>query len=345
MSADAELIAIEETAAAWMVERDRGLSREREREFSHWLQADARHAAVFQALAETWALLGEAQPSTGEFAEAERTWTRRRRNWIPATLAAAAMALVCVGVWRFVDSTRAGAAQPFAIASVTEIGALRKIPLPDGSVIQLNTDSEVDVRVTREERRVTLTRGEAHFTVAKNRERPFIVSVGGVDVRVVGTVFNVRLRKETVDVLVTEGIVRVGAADAGAVVDINAATDEPAHSEVTAGQKLSIGLQAPAISRATREELSVLEMKQALAWQARRLDFDATPLEEIVAEMNRYNAHKLVIADSRLTTRRFGGSFPAGDYETIVRMLETNFGVQAERKDGETWLRLKAPAP
>ena len=88
-----------------------------------------------------------------------------------------------------------------------------------------------------------------------------------------------------------------------------------------------------------------MEVKQALAWQSRRLDFDATPLEEIVAEMNRYNRHKLVIADSRLTTRQFGGSFPAGDYETIVRMLETNFGVVAERKGGETWLRLKATAP
>ena len=73
----------------------------------------------------------------------------------------------------------------------------------------------------------------------------------------------------------------------------------------------------------------------------RRLDVDAAPLEEIVAEMNRYNRHKLVIADPRLTQRRFGGSFPAGDQDTIVRMLEANFGIAAERKAGETWLRLK----
>src|SRR5688572_25405994 len=101
MSADAELVAIEETAAAWMVERDRGLSRNREREFSHWLKADARHAAVFQALAETWTLLGEAQSSAAGFAEAERRRARRRSGWVPITLAAAAMAVACVGVWRF----------------------------------------------------------------------------------------------------------------------------------------------------------------------------------------------------------------------------------------------------
>jgi transmembrane sensor len=263
---------------------------------------------------------------------------------VPATLAAAAMALIGFGVWRFVDLSPADTAGPFAIATTTEIGVLRKIPLPDGSVIQLNTDSAVDVRFTTQERRVALTRGEAHFTVAKNRERPFIVSVGGVDVRVVGTVFNIRLRNESVDVLVTEGTVRVGATDLTAPGS-DVVPDAPGHSEVTAGQKLSIERQAPAVPHATREELSAMEVKQALAWQSRRLDFDATPLEEIVAEMNRYNRHKLVIADSRLTARRFGGSFPAGDYETIVRMLEANFGVVAENKDGETLLRLKAPAP
>jgi ferric-dicitrate binding protein FerR (iron transport regulator) len=57
--------------------------------------------------------------------------------------------------------------------------------------------------------------------------------------------------------------------------------------------------------------------------------------------MNRYNRHKLVIADPRLNTQRFGGSFPAGDCEPIVRMLEANFGVVAERGTDETRLRLK----
>jgi len=78
-----------------------------------------------------------------------------------------------------------------------------------------------------------------------------------------------------------------------------------------------------------------------LAWQEHRLDFDATPLVEIVAEINRYNRHKLAIADARLNDQRFGGSFPAGDYETFVRMLEANFGVVAERGSGVTRLRLK----
>ena len=341
MSADPELIAIEEQAADWMVERDRGLTRAREREFAAWLALDARHAAMFNALAETWSLIGESRPVVLDADRRTNVASRPFAVWRRFALGAAAAVIIgAMGAWRFAEVRRAEGAGPFVLASTTDVGGLRNVALPDGSVIQLNTDSAVDVHYTPEQRRVVLARGEAHFTVAKNPDRPFIVSVAGVDVRVVGTVFNIRLRPEAVDVLVTEGKVRVNPATAAAV-GTNKTPVESAPSELTAGQKLSIDLHAPAAPVATRAELSSVEIKQALAWQARRLDFDAAPLEQIVAEMNRYNRHKLVIADPRLTTQRFGGSFPAGDCETIVRMLEANFGVIAERETNETRLRLK----
>jgi transmembrane sensor len=333
---------IEEVAADWLVERDRGISRERERELQRWLDADTRHAAAFNALAETWALLGESRPipvSAGA-ANARDFVVRRKRRWMPLTLAAAAaLAFGAIGEWRWLDYRPVKATASFALKSATEVGALRTVNLPDGSIIQLNTDTAVDVRYSSTERRVALSRGEAHFTVARNPERPFFVSVAGVDVRVVGTVFNVRLRPDAVDVLVTEGRVQVHSPIASGLP-----ADEGARSDLTAGQRLSIGLPAPSQPppAPTRAELSTMEIKQALAWQAHRLTFDAAPLADIVAEMNRYNRHKLVIADPALHAQRFGGSFPAGDCETIVRMLETNFGVLAERGENETKLRLKA---
>jgi transmembrane sensor len=323
-----DLAAIEGVAADWMIRRDQGLAPSEERELARWLAADARHAAAFKALAATWQLLGEAP-----VAPAVPVRRAAKIYWLAPTLAAAAaaVAIAYVGWWRPGRALPTTVA-PFVTAARTEIGALRKVELPDGSVIQLNTDSAIDVRFENSERRVRLARGEAHFSVAKDSRRPFIVSAGGVDVRVVGTVFNVRLRSESVDVLVTEGKVRVGS---------NADTEAGA---ISAGQRVSVALAVPSAPVVVAPvEVSSAEIKQSLAWQSRRLDFDATPLADIVAEINRYNRHKLVIDDARLAERLFGGSFPAGDYETLVRMLEANFEVMVDRKGDATRLRLKYP--
>src|SRR5687768_16904349 len=146
MSADRELNTIEETAANWMVERDRGLSSARERELARWLAADSRHAAVFTALAETWSLIGESPPVELEPREHSAYPTRRRAVGLRVALAAAAAIVVAgVGAWRFAEVRTGGNTSPYAIASATEIGGLRSVALPDGSVIQLNTDSAVDV--------------------------------------------------------------------------------------------------------------------------------------------------------------------------------------------------------
>jgi len=334
MSAESNIEHIEEVAADWMVRRDRGLTPADERELAEWLRADARHAAAFSALAETWALIGEGRPAPVVARE------RSRGGWRPLVVGvAAALAVAYVGWWQPRQAEQRSAERSFVLTAATEVGALRRVELPDGSVIQLNTDSAVEVRFTPGERRVRLARGEAHFTVAKNQERPFIVGAAGVDVRVVGTVFNVRLRAESVDVLVTEGRVQVGAA-VDATVD--AAPAPVVRSELTAGQKVSVVLPASAAAGAPAPEVvPAEEVRHALAWQTRRLDFDSAPLGEIVAEINRYNRHKLVVADPRLETRRFGGTFPAGDHATLVRMLEANFDIVAERRGEQTLLRLR----
>jgi len=346
MSPDPTSYAIEERAAAWLVERDGGLSAERERELARWLREDPQHQATFTALAETWHLIGE-----GALAAERRehgTFTRWRWRWPVGLAAAAALALVTADGWRGSLSTPRERA-PFVLAATTDIGGHRQLHLPDGSTIGLNTDSAVDIRFEAGVRRVWLRRGEAHFTVARESRRPFIVSADGVDVRVVGTIFNVRLRPESVDVLVTEGKVRVGAAAGGRD---EAAVTEPAAapiSELTAHQKVSIArvaapvlpVAAPLPVPVAPVEVSMAEIRQALAWQTQRLDFDGAPLRDIVAEFNRYNRHKLIVADPRLEHQRFGGSFPAADHQTFVRMLEADFGIVAERTAAETRLRWK----
>jgi transmembrane sensor len=338
MSSESEWSVIEEKAAQWLIERDRGLTPVRDAELKDWLQADARHAVAFDALDATWELMGEMQRATGQPAP---SLDRRRIAWLPVSLAAAAALAIAWLGWDAARPKPADESAHFDLTAATEVGAQRQLNLPDGSVVQLNTDSAVEVHFQPAQRQVRLVRGEAHFTVARNQNRPFVVNAGGLDVRVVGTVFNVRLKSESVDVLVTEGKVRLAPATESWTGEA-ASSPIASPSELTAGQKVSIDRAASAVAPTAPMEVSSVEIRQTLAWQVRRLEFDATPLPEIVAEFNRYNRHKLAISDERLNGKRFGGSFPAADYETFVRMLDADFGIVSERKGETTFLRLKA---
>ncbi len=110
---------------------------------------------------------------------------------------------------------------------------------------------------------------------------------------------------------------------------------------VAAGERVTIQLSGEILSTANPiKSLTPLEIDQALAWRSRRVAFSDASLAEMVAEFNRYNRHKLVIADPSLAARRFGGTFPAGDYESFIQLLESTFGVVADRGADQTVLRL-----
>lgn len=340
-------------AAEWLILRDNGLSPAQQREFSTWLGADPEHARAFAELDATWGALDivrELPQASGE-ADPDSLVPRRRRKsarrifgWSAGLAAAAALVVVFFNARHSAD--RPNAAPDFTMAAATEIGGLRTMTLADGSLVRLNTDTAVDVQYFAAERRVKLSRGEAHFTVAKNPDRPFIVSATGVVVRAVGTAFDVRLRPEAVEVLVTEGKVRItdSAKGESLLTRIPAGSGRDAHRTepvvLVAGQKAVIPLLRSAPVAAVPVAVEPAEVERNMAWQDQRLEFSTVPLAEMVAEFNRYNRHKLVVADPRLAEQCFGGIFRADGYETLVHLLETNHGVVVERREGETILKL-----
>ena len=333
---------LEATALKWFARCQSGLTAEQETAFQDWLVTDPRHAALFNELGGTWELLGRAgEPAPASAADVPSPSLPRRRPGLLRfglpVAAAAALALAYVGWWRPAHYTG---------ETVTAIGALRTLSLPDGSVVTLNTDSVVAAAFTPAERRIRLERGEAHFTVAKNHERPFIVEAGGVSVRAVGTAFNVRLDSKAVEVLVTEGKVRVDDTASGRSLLAAPAGVDPAVLPTLgppilgAGQKVVVTPEAERVSAGiAATAVSVDEIQRTLSWQERRLDFDLAPLSEIVAEFNRYSRHKLVIGDPVLAEKRFGGSFRPDDQAGFVRMLQENFGVTVQETETATVLR------
>jgi transmembrane sensor len=230
----------------------------------------------------------------------------------------------------------------------TAVGELRNVELPDGSTVLVNTNTRIETAYSAAERRVRLVHGEAHFTVAKNPVRPFYVEANGVAVRAVGTAFNVRLRSDSVEVLVTEGRVRVADTTRGtsliAEKSVQVSTDEApllraGERAVVAGSVAPGGVRQPVPAAA----VTASEVGRVLAWQDRRLEFGAVPLSEIVAEFNRYNRVQLVVEEPALAAQRFGGSFRVDQPDTLVRLLEDRFGVRAERSKAEIVLR-RGPA-
>lgn len=340
-------------AAAWLIEHDRGLTAAQQDEFLQWLAADPKHQIWFARHRQTWNefnLLAQwrpehsADPNPDLLARPRRA--RRLGWWVWSGGLAAAAALAWAWVWR-----PAPAAKPEGIFPIEIVAdAYEHRVLEDGSAVDLNRGARLTVEFTPKERRVALLRGEAQFTVAKNPARPFIVRAGGVDVRAVGTAFNVRLESDGVEVLVTEGKVQLGrpsepppARDAAATGDTRpaAAVAAPALPALIAGQRtvISLASNAPAarVVAATAEDMSRL-----LAWQPQLLDFNSTPLSEVVAEFNRRNRTQLAVADDELRSLPIVASFRSDNLDGFVRLLEVTASVRVERQGADRIVIRKA---
>ncbi len=306
-------------AAEFLALREAGWSRQEAADFALWRATDPRHDAAVREIEATQQLLARLpeSPAAAElFDEVEALCRPRRRGtrlapWLLAagTLAAAA----CVAFLVALRTPLAHTALSFGAPADRH----RTVALTDGSTLLLNNGSEVDVEFLSDERRVNLRQGEVHFSVAKDEARPFIVAAGAVKVRAVGTAFNVKRGAASVDVVVTEGKVRVS-------------RDGTAGDELflVAGEGVVIGEGAP-LPAAGR--LPPDAMREKLAWQAPLLKFADTPLAEAVERFNRYSRVQLEIGDRELGAQPIGGSFYANNSEAFVSLLLANGDIRVER--------------
>ena len=344
MKPNSSSAAIEDAAIAWLTERDDGFSPAREREFAQWLRADPRHAATVARLEQTLGLLGELpefrtelntvfdraapvvafSPATAEqptLAPAPRRWSRAFA-WAGL---AAAVAFGSFAGWRALPP-------PPETHFTTTVAGYERARLDDGSTLELNAGSAVRVQFTAAERRVQLESGEAHFAVAHDIARPFIVSAGPIAVRAVGTAFNVRYTSDggDIEVTVTEGKVRVGQSGPAS----SASESAPL---VSAGQRVILPHHAPP---PTIEQVDPAALRAALAWQSHLADFAEAPLADVIARFNARSRVQLILADETLADRRIGGTFALDEAEAFVRLLERDGEIVGERR-GETEIHLR----
>ncbi|MBS0373835.1 MAG: FecR domain-containing protein [Proteobacteria bacterium] len=207
----------------------------------------------------------------------------------------------------------------------TATGEQSTFPLADGSIVRLNTQSEIRVRYAPASREIELLRGEALFEVAKDAARPFRVHAGRTTVEAVGTVFEVYRRADQSTVTVIEGRVRVEAPPAagGGAADIQPAT---VATEVRARQQATVSAagRLVAVGSAVPERVT--------AWTQRRLMFAGETLAEVADEFNRYNPRQIVV-DGPLAELRVNAVFNATDPGSLIEFLERTERVVVRRRD------------
>ncbi len=299
---------LEDIAAEWAVKVEAGpLEPGEQAALEAWLEAVPRHAGAFARARAALEFAGPerlAPTLTGAKDRLARPDPTRRWMVGGAGLAAAAGLIIAtgLGLW-FFDQRR----------YATRIGETKVVPLADGSVVTLNTESEIAVDYTQDRRQVRLVQGEALFDVAKDKARPFFVLAGDTQVRAVGTSFTVKmLPGQPVQVLVREGVVEVRH------------PDQPAAPVRLAENSKGIAAAGAPIVVAN---ISRAGVTRALAWRMGRISFEGESLKTAAAEFARYSNVRIEIAAADVENQTVAGLFTSNDPIGFAKAVSASFGL------------------
>jgi transmembrane sensor len=309
---------IEQQAADWLARRaGSSWSANDAAQLAAWLDSATAHKVAFLRLDSAWQQANRLK-ALGAAARPQRAPRRRRdarpdrsRFWM-SSMAAGVMLTATLGVLAYLWL-------PGGSSFRTAIGVISAVPMSDGSKVTLNTDSQVRISVTQDERRVSLGRGEAFFEVAKDPRRPFVVVAGHCRVIAVGTQFSVWREADEVRVVVTAGRVRVARSDSS--------TDDTPATEVSAGNIAHAGEGGVLV-----ESKQPLEVEETLGWRRGFLFFHDLPLAQAVAELNRYNPEKIVIDSPAVAAIRISGSFRSTNVSGFVHLLRDGLSINVEQR-------------
>jgi transmembrane sensor len=257
---------------------------------------------------------------------------RSRRSWIGAAAGVASLAVLTGVLWR---------EDPFdawmeSRGLRTAVGEQRMVKLDDGSMVQLNTRSHIEVEFTAETRLIRLLEGEALFTVVHEPARPFVVRSGSAAVQAVGTRFNV-YRHGTGHAAAPDGAIDATVTVLEGRVKIEAARPADAPASVSP-VLLDAGQQAAIETGGRIVKISTPAIDRAVAWRQRHLEFRSATVAEVAAEFNRYNRMQIHVADEALAARRMSGRFEADAPQSLLDFLTNHGGVRLERRNEDVYL-------
>lgn len=249
-----------------------------------------------------------------------------RQVLIRVTSVAAILALGLL-IFNVLNSRGSGSALPGTaetelVEEITPKGVSREIELPDGTQVVLNVDSQLRYsRSFTDSIREVFLSGEAYFEVQRDTTRPFIVHAGEMNVKVLGTSFNVRSYSEDTDVRTTlvEGVVEVGSAYAAPV------KLEP--------------LQAAMLNREEKHlKIKKVSREEAVSWKEGKLIFMETPLEEVLEDLERKYDVNFKVQSEALYEYLYTGTFDNLTIEEVLKVLQISSPIDYKKEENKITL-------
>jgi len=335
-----------EEASVWFA-RMRGPDAESYRpDFEHWLALGAAHRGAYNRAGEIFAM--------GRFLAAEKAAAQSPANddepvrWRWAAIAAGAALIVSVTGWVAFQQKAAVFGSPVQIAETTSpksastaperyttgVGEHRSIKLKDGSVVELDAESELAEHFDTSTRELRLVRGGARFDVA-HESRPFVVLAGGGSVTARGTLFDVILSDNH---RVTVRLLR-GAVDVERPRTAKASDTSSAVARLEPGETLSFASISPIVIDKSSSSSQLHSLAPVPGVSPVR-EFDRALLSSVVAEANKGSATAIRLSDPSIGTLKVSGRFRIDDADQVAERLAALFDLEAERtRTGEITLR------
>ncbi len=296
---EAEYDAITDAAAHWCMRLHAGDCTPAERlAFEQWHDSNPLHAFEYAAMLEIWDVADHLPRDERDAAVVPFKPRNRLRTYaVAAAICLAALPLAAFTGWE-------AGWLPDSYERFEATSGLRQVTLGDGSQVELNLGTELVYSNYKDQRRVTLKKGEAFFKVSHDRTHPFIVHAGEGRVRVTGTQFNVWKYGDQVRVMLLEGSVQI-------------ASDQ-AHGSVP----LTPGMQASyQPGDATPRVKSINPDDTALAWRQGKLILDNLALADALPLINRYLNKPAMLADANTGTIRIGGIYNITEVNNLIPSL------------------------
>jgi transmembrane sensor len=321
-----ERMSVDDAVAFWLVRRDQGAVLEDDPRFLSWLAASSDHLRAWDRAVALWESFAD---KSDPILEAMRHDALTARRWpgnmvkLGAIAAAVTIMLIggAIGLRIYGSGSESGRinavippdTRPSFVADATGPATFA---LPDGSRVTLNASSAVAVHYNAQRRAVRLLRGQAFFQVIHDPLRPFTTDAGDNVISDLGTDFDVLLHGGALSVTLVSGSIAVATKTSGEQ-DI-----------LKPGQRLEVTPGQP-------DRILAADLGDVAAWRTAYIEFQDEPLEEALAQINRYGGAPARIADPSIRAIRVSGRFRTGDPARFVRALAEIYPLRViSRTDG-----------